>query len=305
MILNSTYYQTLLDQYKSYPTVLSDLDEQIARLSLKMILNNCRQEDPIHINFQSRSQTIMEICRHLFVELASDIYINYPDLPSDYQIGDKLKRIRDKKYYEVIGIKKKGYILKELLRRNQRNPSPSTLPNVSYESLCKGFVKISTETGVRNTTIKNYFNFFEDINKQEDEVGFLKIYFERKCVFIARKSFWDSLTVKTKIPSVYLPNPREESDHNEIRTIPALPDCIMYVTPKYEQCYQQILQQKKKIKTIVFIDTEEDKIQQVLQDKNRFGFNIIILSNSTIPIKHNSIPCWNWFNEEIEIVNAL
>jgi hypothetical protein len=79
----------------------------------------------------------------------------------------------------------------------------------------------------------------------------------------------------------------------------------MYFTTKYEVCYQKLLLQGKKIHTIVICDTEEDKIQQILQDRNRFGFNLIILSNAIDPIRNNQIPCWNWFKEEVEIVNSL
>lgn len=301
MILNQTYYYKLKNQYQDFTTLSSDFEELAAKLSLQMIMKNYYQGQPIHINFQNRLGTITEIGINLFIELANDIYINYPDLPN-YELGDKLERRSDKKYYEIIKKEGNSYSLLEQLRKNQKH-DPARLTNVSYESLCRKFVKI--QTGVRDSTIKNYINFFKDINNQQNKEEFLKTYFEQKCVFIARKSFWDKLGVKTRIPSIYIPNPREENDNNEIRTIPALPDCIIYVTPKYEQCYQQILQQNNKVKTIVFLDTEEDKIQQVLQDKNRFGFNIIVLSNRPNPIRFNQIPCWNWFNEEIEIVNAL
>lgn len=110
---------------------------------------------------------------------------------------------------------------------------------------------------------------------------------------------------KNKIPSTYLPNPREENNVSEIRSIPALHDCLVYFTPKYEVCYQNLLLKNEKIKAIVLFDTEVDQIEQILQDKPRFGFNIIVISNSFSPVKNQAIPCWNWFKEEIEIVNAL
>ena len=113
------------------------------------------------------------------------------------------------------------------------------------------------------------------------------------------------LTIKGKIPSIYLPNPREENDHHETKSIPALPDCIMYVTPKYEICYQDILQKGKKINTIVVCDTELDEIEKIIQDRNRFGYNIIVLTNSVNPTKSTQVLCWNWFREEGEIINSL
>jgi hypothetical protein len=80
---------------------------------------------------------------------------------------------------------------------------------------------------------------------------------------------------------------------------------MIYFTPKYEVCYQKLLLKNEKIKTIVVFDTEASKIQQMLQDRSKFGFNIIVLSNSYIPVKYTAIPCWNWFKEEINIVNSL
>ena len=114
-----------------------------------------------------------------------------------------------------------------------------------------------------------------------------------------------SITEKAKIPSTYLPNPNDGNDVSIQKSIPALSDCLIYFTPKYEVCYQNILSKGEKIKTIIVFDTEADKIQQMLQDKVKFGFNLIILSNSFTPLKNDEIPFWNWFKEETEILNAL
>jgi tryptophan synthase alpha subunit len=80
----------------------------------------------------------------------------------------------------------------------------------------------------------------------------------------------------------------------------------MYFVPKYEVCYQKLLLPRKtKIDTIIVFDTEEEKIQQIINDKQQYGFNLIVLTNTTTPTKCNQVPCWNWFKEEIEIVNSL
>jgi hypothetical protein len=126
-----------------------------------------------------------------------------------------------------------------------------------------------------------------------------------KSVFISKKPLWDSLDIKNKIPSTYFPNPREESHLTETRSIPGLSDCMIYFTPKYEVCYQQLLQKGEKIKTIVIFDTEADKLNQIMQDQLKYKFNVLILSNSIAPTKSQLIPCWNWFKEELEIIDAL
>jgi hypothetical protein len=126
-----------------------------------------------------------------------------------------------------------------------------------------------------------------------------------KSVFISKKPLWDSLTIKNKIPSTYYPNPREESHLTETRSIPALSDSMIYFTPKYEVCYHQLLQKGEKIKTIVIFDTEADKLNQIMQDQIKYKFNLLVLSNSNTPTKSDLIPSWNWFKEELEIINAL
>ena len=68
---------------------------------------------------------------------------------------------------------------------------------------------------------------------------------------------------------------------------------------------KQILLKGEKIKTVVVFDTEAGKIEQILQDKSRFGFNLIVVSNSYSPLKNETVPYWDWFKEEIEIVDAL
>lgn len=126
-----------------------------------------------------------------------------------------------------------------------------------------------------------------------------------KSVFISKKPLWDSLAIKNQIPSIYLPNPREENLLTESRSIPALADCMIYFTPKYEVCYQQLLQKGEKIKTIVIFDTEADKLNQIIQDQQRYKFNVLVLSNSIAPTKSQLIPCWNWYKEELAIIDAL
>lgn len=299
MILSKSYYQTLLDKFKNIETLPNNLNTS-SLLTLRLILNFRKQNVPFQINFQTNKQSFIEIRDQLFIELANEIYLNYYDLPPTYEVGDKFKRIKDNQYYEITRSNLNKYSLRQIMRKNQRD-SPAVIPEISYDKLSKGYVQI--DSGVSETTIKNYFEFFKGLNKKVND--FPQTYFEQKAVFIAKKTFWDELTIKGKIPSIYLPNPREENDHHETKSIPALPDCIMYVTPKYEICYQDILQKGKKINTIVVCDTELDEIEKIIQDRNRFGYNIIVLTNSVNPTKSTQVLCWNWFREEGEIINSL
>lgn len=301
MILNRTYYERLWDKFQYVKNLSNEFQNKAVCLTVKIILAHYKDNLPIYINFQNSKNLIYEIARHLFIELSNDIYLNHYDLPDIYSVGDKLKRIIDNQYYEITRAKNGIYSLRQVLRKTKANISPATIPATSYDRLTRGYVKVNT--GVSERTIKNYFAFFEKLNNEKSD--FPRTKFEQKSIFISKKTLWDDLKEKSKIPSVYLPNPREESHLTEIRSIPALSDFIIYFTPKYEVCYHNLLSKGEKIKTIVVFDTETDKIQQMLQDKARFGFNLIILTNSYSPTKTISIPCWNWFKEELEIINEL
>ena len=294
-ILNEKYYQTLWNKYEHIPT-LNILDSNVAYLSLKLILDFYRKNKPIHINFQTSKNTIFEIGKQLFIELANDIYLNHYDLPN-LKKGDKLRDLRKyrdgKKHYLVIDrIDNQTFYLQDAKTK--------ATSSFSYDKLLKFFIPV--EKGSRQ--LKSYTKYFSDLNGGI-KTDFTPTNFEKKIVFIAKKTLWDCLPNRNKIPCAYLPNPREENNATEIKSIPALQDCIAYFTPKYEVCYQNILSKDKKVKTVIIFNTEADKIEQILQDKSRFDFNLIVISNSYTPAKNEAIPCWNWFKEEIEIVNAL
>ena len=302
MILNENYYLQLWKKFENVRT-LSAFKDNVSCLTTKLILDHYAKNQSIHINFQNSKEIIYEVGKHLFVEFANDIYLNHYDLPENFNLGDKLKRIKDNQYFEIVKIENNIFALRQIPRKTKTDISPATIPGISYDRLTKNYVKIDAGKGISEKTIKNYFAFFEKLNNEKNE--FPKTNFERRIVFIAKKPLWDSLADKSRIPSIYLPNPREENHLSETKSIPALSSCIVYFTPKYEVCYQNILLKGEKIKTIIVFDTEFDKIQQMLQDKVRFGFNIVIISNSFTPVKNDRIPCWNWYKEELEIVNKL
>ncbi len=302
MLLNKKYYQDLSFKYQNVVTLPADFSDKASLLSLKIILDSVDRKQSIHVNFQGDENHLSKIQSHLFVELANRIFCGAAGFPP-FKIGDK---VRSKEPY-WIGKPKPMYldfvikrtIGKEFELRSDKN---SMTIKVSFDKLVQDFVELSQNA--RNRTIERFLGYFDELNAKK-VYGFPITYFERKTVFVARKTFWDELSIKKRVPSVYFPNPREESDHHEVKSFPALPDCLMYVTPKYEVCYEVILSAGKKIDTIVLCDTEENKVQQILQDKSRFGFNVIILTNSFSPEKVDQIPCWNWFREEMEIIESL
>jgi hypothetical protein len=300
MILNEAYYHKLLEKFNDVQHLETIFSNNTIALTVKIILKHYQENKPLHINFQNSKETLLNIARHVYIELANDIYKNHYDLPG-IKDGDKVKRRVNGEYYLVSKVDEYSYRLRNQLRKSKKHKSPADIPKITYDRLVKGFVKV--DSGVSDRTIKGYFNFFESLNSEKTE--FPRTSFDTKSVFISKKPLWDSLNEKSKIPSIYLPNPREEYHLSETKSIPALSDCLVYFTPKYEVCYQQIIQQDKKIKTIIVFDTEASKIEQMILDKQRFGFNLIILSNSLSPQKNTSIPSWNWFKEEIDIVNAI
>jgi hypothetical protein len=299
MILNKSYYQTLFNKYQNVQLLPHGKMDNTVDISVKMALEFYRNNKHLHINCQNSKESILEIAKQLFIELANDIYLNHIDFPTLIE-GKTILR-DERKYADG---KRKNYLLRcinsnKYILFDKKN---SVEIKKSYDELLKYFTPI--EQGVQQKTITNYIKYFEELNDGKRR-EFTPTSFDMKSVFISKRPFWDSLEIKNKIPSTYFPNPREESHLTETRSIPAFSDCMIYFTPKYEVCYQQLLQKGQKIKTIVIFDTEADKLNQIMQDQLKYKFNVIVLSNSNTPIKSELIPCWNWFKEEIELIKAI
>lgn len=301
MLLNRKHYQALWDKYKNIEMLTAKFDDNVSILTTKIILEKYKCKQSIHFNFQNSYKSLQNIGQHLFVELANDIYLNYADLHTISE-GHLLKRKKDNKYYRVVRVVNNRYILKEepSKHRNHVKTYGSATYDLPYDKIVKTFVNV--DAGIAKKTINNYFNFFKDLNNRETD--FLQTHFDYKSVFIAPKTFYDSLEVKNKIPTTYFPNPREEANPQETKSI-ALTDSIMYIVPKYEICHDTILLARKKIHTIVVFDHEENEIEQIIQDKNKFDFNLIVLTRNVKPTKYSQVPFWNWFKEELQIINAL
>jgi hypothetical protein len=302
MLLNRKYYQELWDKYQNIETLTAKLNDNSSILIFKIILEHCKNKKPLHINFQNSDSTFYALGKQLFVELSNEIFCNAADFPQ-LNIGDK---VRSKTAIRV-GVPKPRFLdFKILSVQNDKytlwNEKFSFTWEKTFDELVEKFIPVTQKA--QNETLTRFTSFFEKLNGKQVH-DFTPTYFDRKSVFIASKTFYDSLEVKNKIPTTYFPNPREENNPHETKSIPALPDSIMYFVPKYKVCYDKILQQGKKVDTVVVYDTEETEIEQIIQDKNRFGFNLIVLTNAAEPIKFSQIPCWNWYKEETNIVNAL
>lgn len=302
MLLNPTYYQDLWHKYKDFNPLYVNFNDNFSTLNFGLIVDRYKNGQPIHINFQCSDAPLSKIGQNLFVELANTIYLNYPDLPPSFEPGQRLKRKFDNKYYRITHVNNSHYTLKEDPRKGSKSEANNTiLPRLTYDAIAKHFVEVAA--GISEKTINNYINFFKSINNHKTD--FLQTYFERKSVFVAPKLFYDSLEIKNKVPTTYFPNPREDHGVHETKSIPALPDSIMYFVSKYKTCHERILLTGKKIDTVVLFNTDEEELAQIIQDKNRYGFNLIILTHAAVPVKCSQIPCWNWFKEERELINSL
>jgi hypothetical protein len=285
-VLNSKYYEALLEKYD----VVCE-NNKFSFLVSTMILNNYREQN-VHFNIPSNETIWKEIINRLYTDLAFFVFTKFADFPPLIE-GDI--------------VKKKGGTRKDIYKISKFTNNCYTiigcedaslvLSGIKYDSLVKNYTPITQNSQER--TIKKYEDFFKSKNSH----GFLPTNFSKKILFIG-KSVWDKLENKDKIPTTYLPNTREENDHAPKKSIPALTDCIVYVLPKYSACHEQIFQKGIGIDTIVFCGADESSIQQMLQDQNIHKFKAILLSNGQTPISTNLI-CWNWFKEEIDLIEAL
>lgn len=282
-MLNANYYNKRIDEHS-----ISQGGNKVVYLTTSVILNNYRGKN-VYFNFPKRYD-LKEIINLLYENLSNQIFANHADI-TDYSVGDKLKRNGEKwkNIYVIKEIRGTDYIL-------TKDKDDSNLKITStFDKLKRNYIQIKQST--RNSTLSKFNDFFKDIN----EYGFLPTHFSKKIVLIAGQTMWNNLKKKDCIPTIYLPNTRE-SEQTIRKSIEALSDCIAYVTPKYDVCYDEILRRNIAIDTIIVCDTDVDKIEQIISDKSQYIFNLIVLSSENTPKSNANLKLWNWHKEEINLL---
>ena len=285
-MLNPNYYKSLFDKYVCTTTENSRFSSLIVAMTLQ---NYCRQN--IHFNIPNNDNIMSEIISQLYNELAFYAFEKFADFPA-LNIGDRIKKKggNNKDVYKISRFHENTYTV-----TNEKDNSLKG--TIKHDRLLERYTPITQNT--QEKSIKKYEDYFRDKNAH----GFLPTNFSKKILFIG-KSVWDKLDNKDKVPTIYLPNTREEKDCLPKKSITALTDCIVYALPKYSVCYEQIFQKGIEVDTIVFCGTDENCIEQMLQDLKQYEFKAILLTNNHTPFQ-TSLPCWHWFKEEIELIKAL
>lgn len=293
MILNPTYYNSLLSLVVE--SEYSANTPKVVSISASLILLNYSKRN-IHINTPNSQETYSHILSIIFEKLSISIFQKYADFPP-LKKGDLVKRI-DTKGNDLFFVKQiiDNNVTLQLKKNSSKCPMHERF--LKYDSLLKHYTPVIQNA--KDKTIKKYHDYFAEINTY----GFLPTFFSKKNVFIASKNKWDNIGLKSCLPVIYLPNSRDENQ-TLIKSIPALNDCITYFTPRYEVCFEQLLERGEIIDTIVLCDTDLDMIPQIIQDQARFNFKLIILSNRDDNLRFNEVLSWNWKREELNLLNQL
>jgi hypothetical protein len=280
-MLNADYYNNLRKKYGIE-------DSAIDELTSEMVFSN-RSKDALQFSFP-KDHDLTRIIGLLYQHFSIDIFIHDAEI-TDYQIGDKLKRNgeKSKNIYTVTKIDGQNYRLKK------HNDETNLEVSHTFDQLKRKYTQV--KQNARNSTLSKYTNYFHDINCY----GFLPTHFSKKIVLIAGQTMWNNLINKDCIPTIYLPNIRE-GEQTQKRSIEALDDCIAYVTPKYEVCYEEILRKDVKVDTILVCDTDLKAISQIVQDRSQYNFNLIILSSGEDISINKEITAWNWCKEEVDLL---
>ncbi|MDD4427754.1 MAG: hypothetical protein PHG64_05100 [Paludibacter sp.] len=289
MILNPTYYENLLSS--DVKSECSSFTPKVVSMSVSLILSNYSKRN-ILINTPNFHEAYCQIISIIFEKLSISIFQKYADFPPII-IGSKWKHKKYSQYnFEVESFNNGVITLVDKKSGTRKTPNE--------ENLYRNYWPAQN----RNVQpIKEYRDSFKDYSEWFNTFGTIPTYFSKKVVFISSKTTWE-LCRKHNTPSIYLPNKREDCQA-QIKSIPALDDCIAYFTPKYEVCFEQLLEHGKPIDTIVLCDTELDLIPQILQDQARYNFKLIILSNRNDNLRYNGVLSWNWKKEELDLLKLL
>ncbi|MDR0941787.1 MAG: hypothetical protein LBM68_06125 [Bacteroidales bacterium] len=177
----------------------------------------------------------------------------------------------------------------------KENDKGTQIPSITLDRLKRNFTKIKQNT--RNSTLSKFKDYFKEINSGDFQ------HFSQKIVLIAGQTMWSNLKNKDCIPTIYLPNTRD-GEQTERKSIEALEDCIAYITPKYEVCYDEILKKGIAVDTIIVCDTDLSSISQIIQDQSKYNFKLIVFSNENEVQRLSNLTLWNWQKEEVELLEA-
>jgi len=280
-MLNGNYYKELISKHS-----ISQDCNKLAHITASVILTNYKGGN-VYFNFP-KGYNLQEITNLLYEDLSKQIFINHADI-ADYSVGDRLKRKgeKGKNVYMITAVENQNYIL------TIEKDSFNTKITSTFDGLTKKYTKVKQST--RNSTLQSFVNYFKDVNIFD----FTPQHFSKKLVLIAGQTTWSNLKNKNCIPSTYLPNTRD-GEQTTRHSIEALEDCIAYVTPKHEVCYDEILKKGINVDTIIVCNTDLNSISQIISDQAKYKFKLIILSNESEVQKPNNTTLWNWKKEEIE-----
>lgn len=280
-VLNESYHNELVNKYSDF----KDCD-RLSDISATIILKNYSSKN-IHFNFP-RGYNLNRIINLLYKVFAKEIFKKFPDFPPD--TCSKVKRIGGSKkdIFTIQTIQDDKVLLINTIDKSLKI-------TLNYEVFLKRYIPV--QQNAQKGVLLNIQKYFSSINEHD----FLPTYFSKKLVLIAGQTMWNNLEDKNYIPSIYLPNTRE-GEQTSINSIPALEDCIAYITPKYEICYEEILKKNIAVDTIVVCNTDLNSIPQIIQDQARYNFRLIVLSNESEVKKTGNIILWNWQKEEVELL---
>ncbi|GAB6279576.1 MAG: hypothetical protein STSR0006_15880 [Lentimicrobium sp.] len=280
-VLNESYHNELVNKYSDF----KDCD-RLSDISATIILKNYSSKN-IHFNFP-RGYNLNRIINLLYKVFAKEIFKKFPDFPPD--TCSKVKRIGGSKkdIFTIQTIQDDKVLLINTIDKSLKI-------TLNYEVFLKRYIPV--QQNAQKGVLLNIQKYFSSINEHD----FLPTYFSKKLVLIAGQTMWNNLEDKNYIPSIYLPNTRE-GEQTSINSIPALEDCIAYITPKYEICYEEILKKNIAVDTIVVCNTDLNSIPQIIQDQARYNYRLIVLSNESEVKKTGNITLWNWQKEEVELL---
>jgi len=277
-MLNEDYYKTLMNKY----SIPEDCNKLVC-LSAAIMLDNYRGRN-VYFNFPI-NYDFANILNLLYESLSKYIFQKFPDFPPE----------TCKTYKRIGGSKKEIYVIERIYGNTVYLKQNTDTYTIKYNNFIKKYIPI--QQNAQKGALMNVQRYFSKINEYE----FLPTYFSKKIVFVAGQTMWNKLNNKKNIPSIYLPSTRD-GEQNSIKSIPALEDCITYVTPRYGVCYEELLKKGILIDTIVLCDTDLNSIIQIIQDQHKYKFNFIVLSNENKTQKLNNLIYWSWKNEEIEFI---
>ena len=307
-ILNTDYYKSLVQIFSENIEFNSSLlpVSKLNKINLAFVqkaINKISGFDIIICIPKSFNKFLDELYSNFYLYVANTQFYDNYDNPT-LTINQKVVEKNGIRVYKIVKFHNGRYDLEEVIKENFQNRYPAYLKKRNYENIVSNFRIIRKK--MKKDTIHSFLTLFCKLYNLDKNSDFIPTEFSSVSIIIGPKLIWESFKVIPlengnlwkAIPSEYI-----SRDGKKTETISISP--LIYFSSSYQTAYQEVLRKQIKVNNIVLFNDGFDEIQNIISDQFQYGFRILGICTSTIENRNSTIKYWQWYKEEINLLESL